>query len=47
MERSILFLTLVELVDAEDEKIEKVRNLDLPPEIDIVISILKPQVLST
>ena len=37
------FFKLVELVDAEDNTIEKVRNLDLHLETDIVTSKLKSQ----
>ena len=38
------FLTLNEFLDAEDDKSEKVRNLDLPLDIVIVTSTLKSQV---
>ena len=47
MEPSIPSLTPVERVDAEDNTIEKIRNLGLPLEFDIVTSKLNSQVLST
>ena len=47
MEPYFPFLTLNELVGAEDITIEKVRNLDIHLEINIVTSKLKSQVLST
>ena len=47
IEPSVLFHTLVELVDAEDNTNEKNRSLDVPLEINVVTSISEVQKLST
>ena len=47
MDLSVLIHTFVKLDDAEDVTNEKIRNVDLPQEINVVTSKLEPQNLSS